>query len=75
MNEHIVAIVIGLVIITFIICFTIYCIKELANECKHKWNTVYEYDIKRNGVVIGTRYIQQCVHCGTIQNVDCMFKL
>lgn len=75
MNEHIIAIVVGLVIITAIICFTIYCLKALANECKHQWNTVESFNLKHNEKVIGIRYIQRCVHCGKVQHVDCMSNL
>ena len=65
------AIVVGLVLIAAIICFTIYCLKKLARECKHQWNTVEDFNLKLNGRVIGVRYIQRCVHCGKIQHVDC----
>lgn len=71
MTEIIIAIVVGLVVITAIICFTIYCLKELARECKHQWKTVEDFNLRLNGRVIGVRYIQRCVHCGKVQHVDC----
>lgn len=67
----IIAISLGLAAITGIICLTIYELKVLSKQCKHQWKTVRDYTLSRAGVTISNRYIQQCVHCGKVQNVDC----
>ncbi len=46
-------------------------IKKMSAQCRHEWKTVKDYTITNNGRVIGHQYIQQCVHCGTVQDVKC----
>ena len=46
-------------------------IKKMSTQCKHQWKTVKDYTITRGDKVIGHQYIQQCVHCGTVQDVKC----
>ena len=59
------------VTVTAIVCVTLVTIKKLSLRCKHQWKTVKEIDLVAQGAIIGYRYIQQCVHCGAIQHVDC----
>ncbi len=46
-------------------------IKKMSAQCRHEWKTVKDYTITRGDKVIGHQYIQQCVHCGTVQDVKC----
>lgn len=36
----------------------------------HHWETIEEYEKRRNDIVIGQRYICKCKHCGVIKNFD-----
>lgn len=56
------AAIVGAIIIT---------IKKMSNQCKHQWKTVKEYTISRGEKIIGHQYIQQCVHCGAVQDAKC----
>jgi hypothetical protein len=56
------AAIVGAIIIT---------IKKMSNQCKHQWKTVKDFTITRGDRVIGHQYIQQCVHCGAVQDVKC----
>lgn len=65
-------IVVGIVGVTSIVCVTIVTLKKISLRCKHQWNTVKEIEIANgDGTVIGYRYVQQCVHCGALQYIDC----
>jgi multimeric flavodoxin WrbA len=46
-------------------------IKKMAYHCKHQWKTVKDFTITRGDRVVGHQYIQQCVHCGAVQDVKC----
>lgn len=46
-------------------------IKKMSTQCRHEWKTVKDYTITSGDRVIGHQYIQQCVHCGTVQDVKC----
>ena len=56
------AAIVGAIIIT---------IKKMSAQCRHEWKTVKEYTISRGEKIIGHQYIQQCVHCGAVQDVKC----
>lgn len=56
------AAIIGAIIIT---------IKKMSTQCRHEWKTVKDFTITRGERVIGHQYIQQCVHCGAVQDVKC----
>lgn len=64
-------IVLGIVGVTGIVGGTMVTLKKLSMHCKHQWKTVKELNLVFHGSVIGYRYIQQCVHCGAVQKVDC----
>ena len=65
-------IVVGILSIAAIVSYTIIRLRELNFKCKHEWKTAREIDLVNNdGENIGKRYIQQCVHCGEVRNVDC----
>lgn len=64
-------IALGLCGLTAIVGAIIIKIKTMSTQCKHQWKTVKEYTITRGDKVIGHQYIQQCVHCGTVQDVKC----
>ena len=67
----IVFISLGLCGLAAIIGAIIIKIKKMATQCSHQWKTVKDYTITRGDRVIGHQYIQQCVHCGTVQDVKC----
>lgn len=46
-------------------------IKKMAYQCKHQWKTVKDFTITRGDRIVGHQYIQQCVHCGAVQDVKC----
>lgn len=64
-------IALGLCGLTAIVGAIIIHIKKMSTQCKHQWKTVKDYTITRGDRVIGHQYIQQCVHCGTVQDVKC----
>ena len=64
-------IIMGFLGFTGIVCGTAIALKKISKKCKHEWKTVKEINLTHNGVQIGYRYIQQCTHCGAVQNVDC----
>ena len=64
-------IMLGIAGVTGIVCCTMVTLKKLSFRCKHQWKTVKEINLVAHGSTIGYRYIQQCVHCGAIQHVDC----
>jgi len=57
--------------VSAIVGATIITIKKMSNQCKHQWKTVKDYTITRGDRVIGHQYIQQCVHCGAVQDSKC----
>ena len=54
--------IVGAIIIT---------VKKISTQCRHQWKTVKDYTITRGERVVGHQYIQQCVHCGAVQDVKC----
>ena len=65
-------IVVGILSIAAIVSYTLIRLREMGLQCKHEWKTVREISLTNDdGVKIGERYIQQCVHCGEVRNIDC----
>lgn len=40
---------------------------KVPEPCKHNWETIQEFNIKRNGHISDYMYVLRCKHCGDIK--------